>query len=224
MESIKPILSEEILKPQVEIIFNEIIKTPEISEALNLLEQLPKNLKYHDKNHTPEVIKETILFALADGVSIESIKLEAIAAAWHDVGYLKRYENNEPVAVEMFQKSNAFQSLSKEQQEEIISEIMDTQMVMKDGKPFFLQQKSKLGYLLDGDVGNFGRKDFFEKSMMVAEELNLDLSNVEIKKKFYAFVIELLKNHEWKTQSARRLRQTQKEMNLKELEAEYTKL
>lgn len=224
MESKKPILSEEVLRPRVEIIFNELIKTPQISEALNLLEQLPDNLKYHDKNHTPDVIKETILFALADGLDAESIKLEAIAAAWHDVGYLKRYDNNEPVAAEMFQDSKTSESLSEEAKREIIAEILDTQMVMKEGKPFLLKQRSKSGYLLDGDVGNFGRKDFFEKRMMVAEELKLDLSDIEIKKKFYAFAIELLKNHEWKTQSARRLRQAQKEINLRELEIEYAKL
>jgi hypothetical protein len=224
MESIKPNLLEETLRPQVESIFNELIKIPEISEALNLLESLPENLRYHDKNHTPDVIRETVLFAIADGLNIKDIKLQALAAAWHDTGYLERYENNEPIAVEMFQKSKGFQNLSKEEQEEITSEIMDTQMVMKDGKPFLLKQRSKFGYLLDGDVSNFGRKDFFEKRMLVAEELNIDLPNPETKKKFYAFAIELLKNHEWKTQSARRLRQAQKEINLRELEEEYKRL
>ena len=57
------------------------------------------------------MIKETILFALADGASREVIEQQAIAAAWHDVGYLERYDNNEPVAVAMFQDSRAFKSL-----------------------------------------------------------------------------------------------------------------
>ena len=60
--------------------------------------------------------------------------------------------------------------------------------------------------------------------MKVAEELNLDLTDPDMKKKFYAFAIELLKNHEWKTESAKKLRQKQKEINLQMMEVEYAKM
>lgn len=224
MESPKEIPQEEELKAEVEAIFEELIKTPEISEALDMLDGLPENLRYHDKRHTMDVLRETILFALADGADKETIKQQAVSAAWHDVGYMERYEQNEPIAVEMFQRSKAFQFLPEEQRNEIIANIMDTQMVMKDDKPSLLQQQSKFGYVLDGDVSNFGREDYFEKRLKVAEELGFDLSDLELKKKFYAFAIELMKNHEWKTASARALRQAQKEINLKKIEEEYALL
>ncbi|MFA5777877.1 MAG: HD domain-containing protein [Candidatus Paceibacterota bacterium] len=215
---------EKSLETEAVIVFNELLKNPAIVEALNLLDSLPKNLKYHDKGHTLDVMKETILFALADELDRKTIELQTIAAAWHDVGYLKEYNNNEPIAVEMFQKSKAFQTLSTEEKAEIIANILDTQIIMKDDKLFLLKQRSKLGYILDGDVSSFGREDFFEKRMEIAEELGLDLSNVEIKKKFYASGINLLRNHEWKTESAKKLRQAQKEINLRKLEEEYAKL
>jgi hypothetical protein len=224
MEKIKNPLSEEELKAEALVIYDEIIKEPEISEALGLLDKLPKNLKYHNKEHTLDVLKETILFALADGRDRETIRQQAISAAWHDVGFVKQHAQNEPVAVEMFKQSKTFQTLSEEQRNEIIANILDTQIVMKDDKPFLLQQRSRLGYVLDGDVSNFGREDFSEKRMRVAEELGLNLSNADIKRKFCKFVIELLRNHEWKTASARALRQAQKEINLRRAVEEYDRI
>ncbi len=167
------------------------------------------------------MIHETILFALADGASREVIEQQAISAAWHDVGYIEREKENEPVAVRLFEQSAAYRMLSEDARKEVIANILDTAPIMKEDQPFLLQQQSKFGYALDGDVSNFGRKDFFEKRMKVAEELNIDLSDPEVKKKFYEFTLNLLKNHEWKTVSARALRQAQKEENIRQAEAEY---
>lgn len=82
-------LDEQKLYEQVDAIFAELIKKPEISEALDLLNNLPSYLRYHDKNHTLDVLRETILFGLADNLDQKTLELQAIAAAWHDVGYLE---------------------------------------------------------------------------------------------------------------------------------------
>jgi hypothetical protein len=224
MESIKRDITEEELRPEVINIFNELIKKTEISEALDLLDSLPKNLKYHNKNHTIDVMKETILFALADKLDRKNLELQVISASWHDVGYLKKYKDNEPVAVEIFKGSKAYKLIGEQDKAEIIANILDTQMIIKQDEPFFLKQRSKFGYVLDADLSNFGRKDFFDKESKVIEEQGLDMLNTETKKKFYAFAIELLKNHDWKTESAKKFRQKQKEINLKKLEEEYSKL
>jgi hypothetical protein len=203
---------------EVTNLYNELIKTPEIREALTLLDGLPKHLRYHNKEHTLDVLHETILFAVADDASRDTIDEQAIAAAWHDVGYLERDKDNEPVAVELFEKSSAYQKLSEDKRREVAANILDTAMVTKEGKPVFLQECSDYGYILDGDVSNFGRKDFFEKGEKLAEELGVDFSNPQAKAGFYKFTLELLRNHEWKTGSARELRQHQKEENIFELE------
>lgn len=215
---------QEGLESKTEAVFAEMAKMPEVAEALEILDSLPKNLKYHGKDHTLDVIREAILFALADGAGPEVVRQQAIAAAWHDTGYVKKYEQNEPEAVEMLRESKAWQNLSEEERKETVANILDSQMVMRENIPHLLKERSSHGYVLDADVSNFGRKDYFEKRAKVAEELGLDLSNLEIKKKFFGFALHLLKNHEWKTASARALRQTQKEKNIANLEEEYEKL
>jgi hypothetical protein len=164
------------------------------------------------------------LFALADNASGEILDEQIVAAAWHDVGYLKQDRQNEPVAVAMFMESNAFKTISEEKRDEIISNILDTQVVMKDKIPRLSADRSFHKYMLDADVSNFGREDFFEKGRMLAEEMGLDLSDKDVKRSFYKFSIELLKNYEWKTVSARALRQAQMDKNLMRLEAEYEKI
>ena len=220
----EPIVNEEQMKPQVEAVFEEMIKLPEVQEALDLLDKLPENLKYHNKNHTFDVLRETILFSLADGASEQVIKEQCIAAAWHDVGYIKQFSANEPVAVELLKSSKTFSTLDKEDEAEIEANILDTQMIPVNGIPTQQKNRSHFAYILDGDVSNFGRSDYFQKSEEVAQELGIDFNNPEAKRKFYIFAFNLLKNHDWKTESARKLRQAQKEENMAKLEDEIQRL
>ena len=220
---------EEQLKDQVESIFVEVIKKPEITEALDLLDKLPSNLTYHNKDHTLDVIKETILFALGNGLGLETYFSEtlehlAIAAAWHDVGYLDDPKNHEANSVKRFEESKTYKKLSDEARREIVSNILDTKIVITNGTPNIIQAKSKWGYILDADVSNFGRDDFLSNSSKVVAELNINLNDIETKKKFLKFTIDLLKNQEWKTESARRMRQAKKEENIKSMEEEYATL
>jgi hypothetical protein len=226
MEGLKQTTDEESarLKNEAASLYHELIQKPEIAEALTLLDGLPEHLRYHDKAHTLDVITETILFALADGASREVTEQQAISAAWHDVGYIEQDKENEPIAIHLFEQSAAYKTLPDSERKEVIANILDTALVMKGEIPYLLQQQSKFGYALDGDVSNFGRNDFFEKRMKVAEEMGLDLTNPDIKKKFYKFTLDLLKNHEWKTASARMLRQLKKEENIRGAEEEYTRI
>jgi len=202
------------------LIFNEIIKTPEVLEALDLLDDLPEGLHYHNKAHTLDVIKEAVLFTVYEDMDQDIIKTVSIAAAWHDTGFLKQNQKNEEIGVELFKQSEAYKNLSDDQRLEIIANIMDTQMIFDEGIPLLKQQKSIHGYTLDADVSNFGRDDYFEKRQAVAKELKIDLSDSVQAKKFYTFSTELLRNHVWKTKSAEALRSTKMKENLEIAQAE----
>lgn len=217
------------LQNEAAALYHELIQKPEIAEALTLLDRLPERLHYHNKAHTLDVIQETILFALADGASREVTEQQAISAAWHDVGFVKSEEikegkKSEDIAVRLFEESEAYNMLSDEQRKEIIANILDTEVVVREKGPSILMERSKSGYALDGDVSNFGREDFFEKRAKVAEELGVGPSEPEKWKKFCKFTLDLLKNHEWKTASARMLRQSKKEENIREAEEEYARI
>ncbi len=212
---------EKDLQEKIKPIYEKLLEHPSILEALTILDTLPEHLRYHDKNHTLDVIHETILFAYADVADDTTIEQQAIAAAWHDVGFVQQDKENEIIAIQLFEKSESYKNLSEETRTEVIKNIQDTEVVLKEGVPLLLKQHSQYGYALDGDISNFGRKDFFERRKLVAEELKLDLDDIEVQKRFYRFAINLLKNHSWKTKSAYRLREAQRIQNLEHAEKEW---
>lgn len=217
--------SEEIkFNEQVESLFNESMKKPEVVEAMNILDKLSPSFKYHSKEHTLDVIRETIRFALADGANRDIIGNQVIAAAWHDVGYTVDPKNHEAEGKKSFEQSETYKTLPDDVKNEIVSNILDTKINMESGSPELLQKRSIYGYLLDADVSNFGRDDFFEVFYKLADELNIDLNNVEAKKNFIKFTIKLMQKHQWKTSSARKMRQATKEKNIMKLVEMYNQL
>ncbi len=228
------VTAETIEREKVRKQFDECMKMSEVQEAFELLDKLPTHLKYHTKEHTfgeRGVVAETILFALAEGASDEVIKQQVIAAAWHDVGFLKHVKGEvldlEGEAIKLFKGRSAHDRLGEKDSQETISNIKDTTMYFRGKEPYFEMRGSTLGYMLDADLSNFGRDDFFERMNEIAEETDVDIENLKPREgfkprtDFYAFVITLLENHDWHTEGARKLRKEQKKENLKELRERY---
>ena len=198
----------------------ECKKIPIISKAFSILDSLPLYLKYHTKKHTEDVFHESILFSILDNLKEEKFIEIAIAAAWHDVGYLVQPEDNEKEAVILFNKeSKNTNTINKKNIKEM---IMDTKIYITNEGPKIFITNPISAYLLDADVSNFGRKDFREKLDLVAKEKNVDLKNKKEKIEFLKFTLALLKNHSWYTQAAKELRQIQKIINIKNLENEIS--
>lgn len=225
-----PEQEEAELNPKVEAKYNEFVQMPYVREALDIWDEIEKEkgvYPYHNKVHTEDVIRETILFALADGATEEVIIQQVIAAAWHDVGFWVQKSKNEPIGVKMFEASDAIEHMPPRAVEETKNNISATALIPKQGTIGILHQargQSTVFYILDADVSNFGRGDFFDKHKLVAKEMDIDLSKPEEKKKYYEFTIKLLENHEWKEKSAERLRGPKMKKNLEKLMAEYDKM
>ena len=190
-------------------------KKPLIKVAYELLRtDLSPTLKYHNFEHTRTVLREVVTFALEDNLSAREIELVAIAAAFHDTGYVLNGIENEIHAAEL--SSEFMRKNKKYKKDEIVlvaQMILDTQLRFIDDVPRQISTIPLAGYLLDGDLGNFGRTDFFEKADLVRQETE----NVETKQ-FYSNLLMFLKAHKWNTKAAVKLRSAQKALNIKALE------
>lgn len=208
-------------------LFNEFLKNEYgVKEALTLLDTLDSKYVYHSKAHTLDVIRETILFAVAEKAPPDVIWQEAISAAWHDTGFVKgRPEgmSTEQYAMHLFTTSVTYEKLIKEGKNDVATTILrnieDTE-VRKDatGAPTLkkLHQETP-GFVLDGDMSNFGRSDFLEKLELVAQELGHDTSDPLVQKESYRNTLTLMKNHSWRTDSARMFREAKKRENIETL-------
>jgi len=187
---------------------------PAIKEALSLLSsQLPANLLYHAYGHTEDVISEVISLALSDKLEPRQIELLAIAAAWHDVGFIWSHTNNEPLAAEAAKRYLVSIGGYTNSEIELIAQMISDTALVVDGSSFKQIPSHPLSrYLLDADLANFGRADFFEKSELQRQELN---DNPE---PFRRKTLALVKNHRWLTPAALTRWQGTKEANVRELE------
>jgi hypothetical protein len=206
-------LFEEVYRNANEL-FERYLEEPAIKEALDLLDTIPTEATYHNKFHAFDVMQEVIFLARADGIPENVIRLYAITAAWHDVGYAVQGKNHEAIAIDLFRKSKSYAEFKDTERTLIEESILETELKFIDGVPSLKNQGAKHKYVADADVANFGRIDFFEISEKIALESGRNLDDL----RFLQFALALLENHEWKTPAAQRYWERQKRYNMKILE------
>lgn len=173
------------------------------------LKKLPKNLDYHGAHHTKDVVKSVERLAKMEKLNENEIILLKTAALFHDIGFLKQFSDNEPIGAKMAKEIlPKFNYGSKDIQ--IISKaVLATTMPQK---PSNLYEK----ILCDADLDNLGRTDFFIQTERVRKEFE----NIGIKitkKGWYEKALKLLQEHEYWTESARKMRNKRKEINEKKI-------
>ncbi len=198
-----------------EQVLAKLRELPIVKRALEeLAEKLPATLRYHVAAHTDDVLGEVILFGIGDQLSERDLTLLAIAAAYHDIGFVEASKENEGLgaqrAVEAMRAEGGY---SEEEMSKVSTAILDTQLKFLPEGPRQVSTLSFSHHLLDADMSNLGRDDFFEKAELVRLEVGVD-----DKKAFYFGVEKLLKAHQWYSKSAQSLRQQKKESNMGALE------
>jgi len=74
------------------------------ARAIKYLEALNENLKYHSSLHTLSVLENCVLLAKKENINLKDTFLLKTAALYHDLGFLRRYDNNEELACDIARK------------------------------------------------------------------------------------------------------------------------
>ena len=195
---------------QISLALAHLIALPLVQEALTLLDKaLPDNLSYHTKGHTLEVLRESIRFAVTEGLSERELELLAIAAAFHDTGFIKSPVANELIGAEFARKAlQRTGDFSTVEIQLIDQMILDTKLVELSSGPQQIPSTKLSRYLLDADLSNLGRDDFFDKSELLLQELGVE------ERSFRSRSLQVFAQHRWLTEAAHALGQKKKEENL----------
>lgn len=203
--------------------FQILLEDPIVQQATQLLaEALPKDTYYHNLGHTLDVMEQAVLLAERSDLNKRDIQLLAIAAAWHDAGFIQTKHNNEPIAAQMARAAMETNgSFLHSEIADVEAAILDTQLTYEIASGTSVQRAmGRLSpWLLDADLANFGRTDFFEKTLAVYREIqgveisSLDGLNSERGIAFLANTLRMMSRHDWQTQSAREILDTQKTLN-----------
>jgi len=177
-------------------------------------DELPDGIKYHDANHTLHPTKGVV--AAANGIAIsEKIseldrELLITAAYFHDTGYIREYDKNEPIAARMVGRILKLIGYKSNEIEKIQKMILATDLAV--------EPKTHVEKILcDADLDHFGREDFFKLDAKLREGRRLRGIDVSDDAKWYRGTLSIITNHQYYTQSQQKLREKDKQKNIKRL-------
>lgn len=177
-------------------------------------EELPNGIKYHDANHTLHPTKGVVAaanrIALSENISESDRELLVAAAYFHDTGYIRQYGKNEPIAARMAGRILKLIDFKPGEITKIQAMILATDLARKP-------QNHIEKILCDADLDHFGRDDFFEMDGKLREGRSIRGIDVSDDAKWYNGTLNILSNHQYYTESQKKLRDKEKQKNLQEL-------
>ncbi len=169
------------------------------------LDALNPHLTYHSKEHTVDVIKQSVRIAMSEGVTEKEILLLKIAALFHDTGFLKTYAHHEEKGCEIFLEKSADLCFSEEENKMVQDLIMATKIPQQ---PHTLLQQ----IICDADLDYLGRNDFFTIGETLRQEF-LHYKIVPDNEAWEKMQLNFLKNHRYHTHTSRQLREPVKQQH-----------
>ena len=165
-----------------------------------LARDLPPELRYHSIQHTSaDVLPAVERLAVLAGVNGDDLLLLRTAALYHDMGYIEKYANNEPIGVRMARETLPDFGYSPDQIATIEQMIMATQMPQAPQN--FLEE-----LMCDADLDSLGREDYLETSHNLHAELVACGASITLKawyQRQLTFLVEPHLFHRSCTESAR---------------------
>ena len=177
-------------------------------------DELPDGIKYHDANHTLHPTKGVVAvanrIAISENIPEHDRELLIAAAYFHDTGYIREYDKNEPIAARMAGRILKLIGYKPNEIEKVQMMILSTDL---DREPKTHVEK----ILCDADLDNLGREDFLRLDGRLREGRGARGVDVSDDVKWYRGTLGLIKNHQYYTQSQKKLRGKGKQKNLKRL-------
>lgn len=180
--------------------------------ARALLDGLPETLVYHDRAHTLEVVLPAAERLAADeGLDPHTAELVAIAAAFHDTGFLETYSGHEEASAHFAEQAMRTLGFDAEDIAQVRAMILATHMPQ--------MPRTQLERIMaDADLDVLGRDDFAAHNQRLREEL-AGQGTVFEDDAWFEEQAAFLRGHRYFTAAARKRRDAGKVRNLARLEA-----
>lgn len=211
VKGIKPSLSLDKARIEPNASFKTkfgLIQFGDIQEVIldKLEKELPDFLFYHNVKHTIDVVTEVELIGLAEGVSDEEILLLKTAGLFHDAGHTIDYDTHEYQGTLMAREILPRYGYANEQIETICDIVMATKL---PPQPQNLLQK----IICDADLDYLGRSDFIPVSNTLYRELKAQ-DKIGTLNQWNKLQIKFLSGHQFFTNTARNLREVNKQKQI----------
>ena len=177
-------------------------------------DELPGGIKYHDADHTLHPIKGVVAvanrIAISENISEHDRELLIAAAYFHDTGYIREYDKNEPIAARMAGRILKLIGYKPDEVEKVQKMILSTNLE--------LEPRSHIEKILcDADLDHLGREDFFKLDGKLREGRRSRGIDVSDDANWYKGTLKILEKHHYYTESQKKLRKKEKQKNIKRL-------
>lgn len=177
-------------------------------------DELPDAIKYHDANHTLHPTKGVVAvankLAIAENISEHDRELLITAAYFHDTGYIRAYEKNEPIAARMAGRILKLIGYLPSEIEKIQKMILATDLKR-------MPETHAEMILCDADLDHLGRDDFFILDQKLREGRQARGLDVSDDLDWYEGTLQLIKTVEYHTAHQKKLREKGKQENINKL-------
>ena len=174
-------------------------------------DELPLGIKYHDANHTLHPTRGVVAvanrIAIAENISEHDRELLIAAAYFHDTGYIREYDKNEPIAARMAGRILKLIGYKPNEIEKIQKMILSTDLACEPKTHF-----EKI--LCDADLDHWGREDFFKLDGKIREGRRARGIDVSDDIKWYKGTLEIITKHQYHTESQKKMRAEKKQKNI----------
>ena len=184
-----------------------IDKTREYVEKL-FAEKLPKDLYFHDLEHTKEIVEAAEEIGKGEGLSSHELEIVILAAWLHDIGYTEQYighEEESQVMADEFLRSIDYP-------EEKIAIIKNCIMATK-----YRHESGNIleATVIDADRVAMGRTNFDKRGNLLRQEWELYLNKDYSDKEWSDIQLQYLNETHFNTRYAREHFEDQKQVNYK---------
>jgi len=172
---------------------------------------------YHHFWHALEISARSVEIAKKEGRNQHEQELLEIAWLFHDVGFIERYEKNEPIWAEIAKQYLTNIHYPTHDTETIVRLILATDM--------YIPATDILENIIkDADIDNLGRDDFWEKWEWLRQEI-MHIAGKEIPKlEWYKSSLKLMQQAVFLTRTNQLEREPKKQENIQILQEKISQL
>jgi predicted metal-dependent HD superfamily phosphohydrolase len=181
-----------------------------------LTNELPGNLFYHTVDHTLDVLDAVKHISSSENITKTETMLLKTAAVMHDFGFIIQYTCNEIVACKFADEILPSFNYSGKDIKIINAMIMATKIPQTP-------QNNLEKIICDADLDYLGRPDFFPISEKLRKELAANGKKFS-DKEWLQFEINFIEKHNFFTETAHKLRHSQKIQHLSDLKNQLNTL
>ena len=176
-----------------------------------LRRELSPKLTYHDLWHTQfDVLPAVARMGAINGLAHEEIRLMEVAAAFHDLGFIRAYQGHEAVGVQIVQEVLPGFGFEAAPIEQIAGMILATRLPQS---PKNLMEE----IMVDADLDVLGRDDFFDRNELLRQEIALSGRSISWRQ-WQEEQLCFLQGHTYFTPVARAMRNEGKQRHIKTIE------